>query len=117
MFCIHVPISDMSGPAMNSWKLRCCKARKRVGTGGLTALRSLFKIFSLHSWDAENPNMSRCRETRRVVNAVDRKERTRLAFGKLWRYSFGGSGAPPTCGGLKSLSVALSSSFIPRVHV
>src|ERR1700674_1414635 len=80
MFCIHVSISDMSCPAMNSWKLRCCKARKRVGTGGLTALRSLFKIFFLHSLDAENPNMSRCRETRRVVNAVDRKERTRLAL-------------------------------------
>jgi hypothetical protein len=46
---------------MNNWKLRCCIARKRVeaagkraGDGGLTAVRSLFKIFFLHSLDAEN---------------------------------------------------------------
>jgi hypothetical protein len=41
--------------------LRCCIARKRVettgmrgGKAGLTAVRSLFKIFFLHSLDAEN---------------------------------------------------------------
>src|SRR2546425_7943457 len=41
-----------------SWKLRCCMARKRADTAGLTALRSLFKMFFLHSLDAGIPNRS-----------------------------------------------------------
>src|SRR5712691_1932768 len=36
-------------------------------------------------------------------------------FEKPWRYSLGGSGAPPTCRWLRSRSVALSSSLMPRV--
>jgi len=46
---------------MNNWKLRCCIARKRGATAGervvsagLTAVRSLFKMFFLHSLDAKN---------------------------------------------------------------
>src|SRR6266436_4020509 len=76
MFCIQVPISDMSCPAMKSWKLRCCIARKRVGaagkradTGGLTAVRSLFKIFFLHQLDALTFDKSPCRDLLAVVNA------------------------------------------------
>jgi len=48
---------------MNSWKLRCCIARKRLeaagkpeDTAGLTAVRSLLKIFFLHSLDAKVVN-------------------------------------------------------------
>ena len=48
---------------MKSWKLRCCMARKRLegagkraGTAVLTAVRSLFKIFFLHSLDANAVN-------------------------------------------------------------
>src|SRR6266481_603805 len=76
MFCIQVPISDMSCPVMKSWKLRCCIARKRVGaagkradTGGLTAVRSLFKIFFLHQLDALTFDKSPCRDLLAVVNA------------------------------------------------
>src|SRR5258708_36791057 len=65
MFCIQVPMSEMSCPAMNSWKLRCCIARKRVEddgkrgeTAGLTAVRSLFKIFFLPSLDAKNRELA-----------------------------------------------------------
>jgi len=31
-FCIHVPISEMSWPAKNNWKLRCRSARRVMRT-------------------------------------------------------------------------------------
>jgi hypothetical protein len=173
---------------MKSWKLRCCIARKRVGaageradTGGLTAVRSLFKIFFLHQLDALTFDKSPCRDLLAVVNAhpspspakmpcggglqsappsfsqcsclcrgpprraapvyvkcskwgnpsgrrenreknyplpqIARQTRKLKTYNSEWRasYSFGGSGAPPTCKWLKSCSVARSSSLMPLV--
>src|SRR6266478_538647 len=45
----------------------------------------------------------------------ERENEPHCLLGKRPRYSFGGSGAPPTCRWLKSRSVALSSSLMPLV--
>ena len=72
MFCIHVPIREMSWPLKNSWKLRCSSARSVTGNprvfgpapGGACSIliseapESATSIF--HRWDSTTARCLPC---------------------------------------------------------
>src|SRR6266851_9757244 len=66
-------MSETSCPAKKSWKLRCCKARKRVDTSGkfLRELDAARRAYGA-------PQQSRCRARPAIVNRRTDRHETNL---------------------------------------